>query len=640
MIKPIVRSNIRFKLVISLLSVVFLTGALTIIIGLNVINKNVVRAAYESVRTSLAAVDELYREDIARRSRTIQYLAATSEVVRATAAGDRPALHDALGRIERDFGFDIVNVVDARGIVLVRANNPDAFGDSMAHYRTIQEVLRTQSPVAGTGVLDYSSIRNEGPDLAERTVIRVVPTPRARPRSSPLEDHAMVIKIAAPIKDGSRMIGILYAAVLLNNNTAFIDRFKRLAFKEEKLRGKDVGTTTIFLGDIRVATNVVDRTGRRAIGTQVSEEVYKRVFEEGKVWVDNAFVVDSWYISGYAPVFDFDHKTLGILYVGILKQKYDLLVRGTALSFFLVIIVTTIVALLLAGYLINVYTKPVKRIMAASRDLAQGVYHRIPVDPHDDDDARNLGQAFNGMVEAIEERDRELKDQAARTILRSEKLASIGRLASGIAHEINNPLTGVLTYSSLLLEDMKGTRYEEDLKVIRDETMRCRGIVRGLLDFARDTKPERVLSDLNQIVEDALRILEKHVSFQNIEIVKALDRPLPRVSVDPQEIRSVINNLAVNAADAMPNGGRLTITTSAEPQFGMVVIKVADTGVGISEANMRKIFEPFFTTKGKGQGTGLGLAMCYGVVQRHGGLISVESKVGEGTIFTIKLPLR
>ena len=640
MIKSILRSNIRFKLVVSLLSIVFLTGTLTIIIGLNIINKNVIREAYDSVRRSLAAVDELYKEDVLRRSRTVQYLAKTSEIVRATAAADRPTLHAALGRIRRDFGFDIVNVVDPQGTVLVRANNPDAFGDSMAHYRTIQEALRTQAPVAGTGVLDYSSIRNEGPELAERTLIPVVPTPHARARSSPLEDQAMVIKIAAPIMSGTRMTGVLYAAVLLNNNTEFIDRFKRLVFKEEKLRGKDVGTTTIFLGDVRVATNVVDAAGRRAIGTQVSEEVYQRVFEEGQVWVDNAFVVDSWYISGYSPVFDLDHKALGILYVGILKQKYDLVVRGTALSFFFVIVVTTIIALILAGYLINVYTKPVKRIIAASKELAQGIYHRIEVDPHDDDDARDLAQAFNGMVEAIEERDRELKEQAARTILRSEKLASIGRLASGIAHEINNPLTGVLTYSSLLLEDMKGTKYEEDLKVIRDETMRCRGIVRGLLDFARENKPERVLSDLNAIIEDSLRILEKHVSFQNIEIVKALDRPLPRVSVDPQEIRTVINNLAVNAADAMPNGGRLTITTSAEPQFGMVVITVADTGAGISEENKRKIFEPFFTTKERGKGTGLGLAMTYGVIQRHGGLINVESQVGEGTKFTIKLPLR
>ncbi len=637
MIRPLLRPGIRFKLVVSLLSIVLLTGTLSTIVGINIINKNVIREAYENVRSSLAATNELYEEEIARRSRTVQYLAKTPEIVRAAAAGDRAALFGKLVQIEQEFAFDIVNVVDPEGTVLVRANAYEAYGDSMAHYRTIQEVFRTHLPAAGTGVLDAENIRREGPAIAGRTPIPVVPTPLARVRTSPLESRAMVIKIAAPILEGDRLRGILYAAVLLNNNSEFIDRFKRLVFKDEKVRGKDVGTTTLFLGDVRVATNVVDSSGRRAIGTQVSEQVYRRVFEEGKVWLDKAFVVNNWYMSGYSPLFDIDRKPLGILYVGILKQKYDLILRGTTLSFLLVIFVTTVLAIALAVYLINIYTRPLKRIIAASTEMALGFYHRIEADPHDDD-ARHLERAFNSMVDAIQERDRRLKEQAERTILKSEKLASIGRLASGIAHEINNPLTGVLTYSSLLLEDMKGTKYEEDLKVIRDETLRCRGIVRGILDFARDTKPEKAPADINAIIEDSLRILEKHVNFQNVAIVRALDRGLPRVSVDAGEIRSVINNLAVNAADAMPGGGTLTIATEREAGTGMVAIRVADTGVGISPENLAKIFEPFFTTKDRGKGTGLGLAMTYGVIQRHNGTIDVRSKVGEGTEFVIKLP--
>ena len=486
-------------------------------------------------------------------------------------------------------------------------------------------------------MLDAENIRLEGPAIAGRTLIPVVPTQLARVRSSALETRAMVIKIAAPILEGDRLTGILYAAVLLNNNSEFVDRFKRLVFKDEKVRGKDVGTTTLFLGDVRVATNVVDSSGRRAIGTQVSEQVYRRVFEEGKTWLDEAFVVDNWYMSGYSPLFDIDRKPLGILYVGILKQKYDLILRGTTLSFLLIILVTTILAVALAVYLINIYTKPLKRIIAASTEMALGFYHRIEADPHDED-SRNLQRSFNSMVDAIQERDLRLKQLAERTILKSEKLASIGRLASGIAHEINNPLTGVLTYSSLLLEDMKGTKYEEDLKVIRDETLRCRGIVRGILDFARDTKPEKAPADINAIIEDSLRILEKHVNFQDVAIVRALDPGLPPVSVDAGEIRSVINNLAVNAADAMPNGGTLTITTEREAGTGMVVVRVTDTGVGISPENLIKIFEPFFTTKDRGQGTGLGLAMTYGVIQRHNGTIDVRSQVGKGTEFIIKLP--
>jgi two-component system, NtrC family, sensor kinase len=637
MIRPVFRSNIRFKLVASLLSIVLLTGILSTLVGINIINKNVIREAYENVRSSLAAANELYEEEIVRRSRTIQYLANTEEIVRGAALGDRAGLYRKLVQIEREFSFDIVNVVDSEGKVLVRANTLDAYGDSMAHYRTIQEVFRTRAPAAGTGVLDAENIRLEGPSIAGRTPIPVVPTPLARVRTSRLESRAMVIKIAAPILEGGQLRGILYAAVLLNNNSEFIDRFKRLIFKDEKLHGKDVGTTTLFLGDVRIATNVVDSSGRRAIGTQISEQVYRRVFEEERVWLGEAFVVNNWYVSGYSPLFDIDNRPLGILYVGILKQKYDGILRGATLSFLLVIFVTIVLALALAIYLINIYTRPLKRIIAASTEIALGFYHKIEADPHDED-SRNLERAFNSMVDGIQERDRRLKEQAERSILKSEKLASIGRLASGIAHEINNPLTGVLTYSSLLLEDMKGTKYEEDLKTIRDETLRCRGIVRGILDFARDTKPEKAPADINGIIEDSLGILEKHVNFQNVAIVRSLDRRLPPVSVDAGEIRSVVNNLAVNAADAMPNGGTLTITTEWEEATRMVVVRMADTGIGIPPENLAKIFEPFFTTKDQGKGTGLGLAITYGVIQRHNGTIDVRSKVGEGTEFVIKLP--
>ncbi len=638
MIQSLLRSNIRFKLVISLLGIVFLAGILSILVGLNALNTNLVRDAYATVRTNLASASELYREETDNRSRIIQYLAQTPEIVRAAAAGDRAALFGELVQIQREFGFDIVDVVRTDGTMLVRANNFETFGDSMTGYRTIQEVLRTHGPIAGTGILQYEDIALEGGDLAVRTVIPVVPTSHARSRPSPVENRALVIKIAAPILDGDRFLGILYAAVLLNNNSDFVDRFKRLVFKDEKIDGKDAGTTTVFLGDVRVATNVVDAAGRRAVGTQVSEEVYRKVFEKGETWVGKAFVVDDWYISGYIPLYDFDQEILGLLYVGVLKKKFDVVVRNTTISYLLVIAVSTVLALLLSGYLIALYTKPVKRIIDASTEMALGFYHRIEVDPHDDEDARALGQAFNGMVDAIEERDRQLTELADRTILKSEKLASIGRMASGIAHEINNPLTGVLTYSSLLLEDMKGTPYEEDLRVIRDETLRCRAIVRGILDFARDSKPERVLSDLNAIIEESLRILEKHVTFQNIRIVKALGPNLPWVSVDAGEIRSVINNLAMNAADAMPDGGQLALTTSVEPESGRVVLSIADTGHGISEENLNKIFEPFFTTKDRGQGTGLGLPMVYGAIQRHGGEIDVKSRVGAGTEFIIKLP--
>ena len=223
-------------------------------------------------------------------------------------------------------------------------------------------------------------------------------------------------------------------------------------------------------------------------------------------------------------------------------------------------------------------------------------------------------------------------------LIQSEKLASMGRMASGIAHEINNPLTGVLTYSSLLLEDLGKSEYENDLKVIVDETIRCREIVKGLLDFARQTRLEKVRINMNKVIIDTMSILTKHLTFQNVKVELDLDVKIPETAIDINQIKSVTNNLAENAAQAMPCGGMLKIKSWYEPECKSIKISFSDSGSGISEENISKIFDPFFTTKPAGKGTGLGLAVIYGIIERHFGTIDVESTPGEGTTFTINLP--
>ncbi len=639
MIRAFLASSRRFKLVVSLLLIVFLMGTLSLIIGVNVIQRSIVREGTDSVRNALAATNELYQEEIARRSKVVEYLAKTVEIVRATADKDREFLFDKLAQIKAEFGFDIVNIVNPDGSILVRANNFDAWGDSVAHYRYIQWVMRNRKVAAGTGLLGPENIRQESKTLAARTIIPVVATPLAADRESKVEDRALVMKAAAPITEEGRMVGILYAALLLNNNEQFIDRSKRLVFKDEKIDGRDVGASTLFLGDMRVATTIADRTGKRAIGTLVSRDVYRKVYEEGQTWLSPAFVVDKWYLSGYSPLRDIDGRILGMSYVGILKDKFDAALRRTTILFLLVIAGTTLLAIGLSIWLVSLFTRPTKRIIAASADIARGNYHRLESDPSDDLEVRNISTAFNAMVAAIEERDRKLQERTEQTILRSEKLASLGRLASGIAHEINNPLTGVLTFSSLLLDDLRGTPQEDDVKVIRDETLRCRTIVRGILDFARESPPSKIEADLNAVLDETLLLLERNVHFNEIEFVRDYTRPLPRVSVDVSQMKQVFSNLAMNAADAMPNGGRLTISTRVDAPRNRVEIGIADTGAGIPEEHMARLFEPFFTTKDQGKGTGLGLAVVYGIVKAHEGTIDVKSRRGEGTEFTISLPL-
>jgi two-component system NtrC family sensor kinase len=225
-------------------------------------------------------------------------------------------------------------------------------------------------------------------------------------------------------------------------------------------------------------------------------------------------------------------------------------------------------------------------------------------------------------------------------LVSSEKMASLGKLAAGIAHEINNPLGGILIYSSLMMEDLpEEDSRRGDLVRIVQEAGRCKEIVKSLLEFARQTEPKMEPTDINRAINDGLFFLVNQALFHNIHIVKKLDAFLPFVQGNASQLKQVFMNIIVNAAEAMHGTGTLTITTAPAPDRKTIFVEFTDTGEGIPEENFSRIFDPFFTTKEVGKGTGLGLATSYGIIEDHGGKISVKSKVGEGTTFTIELPV-
>jgi two-component system NtrC family sensor kinase len=225
-------------------------------------------------------------------------------------------------------------------------------------------------------------------------------------------------------------------------------------------------------------------------------------------------------------------------------------------------------------------------------------------------------------------------------LVSSEKMASLGKLAAGIAHEINNPLGGILIYSSLMMEDLpEEDPRRGDLSRIVQEAGRCKEIVKSLLEFARQTEPKMEPTDINRAINDGLFFLVNQALFHNIQIVKNFDSFLPFVSGNASQLKQVFMNIIVNAAEAMHGSGTLTITTLPAPDQKTVFVEFTDTGEGIPEENLTRIFDPFFTTKEVGKGTGLGLATSYGIVEDHGGKIHVKSRVGVGTTFTIELPI-
>ena len=221
-------------------------------------------------------------------------------------------------------------------------------------------------------------------------------------------------------------------------------------------------------------------------------------------------------------------------------------------------------------------------------------------------------------------------------------MALIGQLAANIAHELNSPLQGIVTFSHLMLEDQQcdNPSHAISLNKIVEQADRCRSIARGLLDFSRQGKPNKTPSDINTLLGNCISLVENQALFHNIQITKKLQENLPLATVDTSQIERVFINMIMNASEAMQGNGQLSLATHFNPTKEIIEIVFSDTGAGISEENLKKIFVPFFTTKDIGYGTGLGLAICYGIVQNHNGTISVHSEIGKGTTFVVSLPLR
>jgi signal transduction histidine kinase len=222
--------------------------------------------------------------------------------------------------------------------------------------------------------------------------------------------------------------------------------------------------------------------------------------------------------------------------------------------------------------------------------------------------------------------------------MRQDKMASIGRLAAGVAHEINNPLTTILTSAMLVQEDTApdDPNYTE-MQTIANEALRCRKIVSSLLDFARQTKPAKKLGNVNDVIRECIVLTKKQAAFNDITVEQDLSEELPAIYMDKDQIEQALINLTLNAIEATEAGGKVSITSRFNSEDELVEITVSDTGKGISEADINRIFDPFFTTSESG--TGLGLAITHGIIEQHGGTIAVESEVGQGTSFTIRLPL-
>jgi len=346
---------------------------------------------------------------------------------------------------------------------------------------------------------------------------------------------------------------------------------------------------------------------------------------------------------------------LGLLDISISLE----MLRHKSHEYRLEFVMLTCWLLLMIGMLVTILTHylvdiPVQRLVRHSALVAEGdLESRVPVSSRDE--LGELSEAVNHMTESLGRADKELKgwadslenkvEERSREIMRmeeqlrrSEKLASLGTLSAGVAHEINNPLTGILLYASILNSDKRlDPALLPDVERVISETQRCASIVKDLLEFSRESLPEKEVIALDAILDDVVTLFHQQPDFSNIVIRKNYGSDLPQISVDPNQIRQVFMNLVINAGHAMPHGGELAISTYRSADGKYICAGFKDNGVGISEENLARIFDPFYTTKS--EGTGLGLSISYGIIENNGGKIEVKSRVGEGATFIVMLPV-
>ncbi len=346
---------------------------------------------------------------------------------------------------------------------------------------------------------------------------------------------------------------------------------------------------------------------------------------------------------------------LGLLDISVSLET----LRQKSREYRLVFVILTCMLLMLFGmlvifliyYLVDI---PVRALVRHSELVASGnLESRVPVTSGDE--LGELSEAVNDMTESLGRADKELKvwadslenkvEERSREIMRmeeqlrrSEKLASLGTLAAGVAHEINNPLTGILLYASIINSDKRlDQALLPDVERVITETQRCAGIVKNLLEFSRESSPEKEVITLRAILDEVVTFVSKLPDFKDIVIRKNYGADIRQILVDPRQIRQVFMNLVINAGHAMPQGGDFEISTYLSPDNKYVCASLKDNGCGIPEENLARIFDPFFTTRS--DGTGLGLSISYGIIQNNGGTIEVKSTIGEGTTFIVMLPV-
>ena len=658
-----IRNKLLAMVLLPLLGVLPLLGAVLLWWGADAVDRLLVT----KVRSDLAVAQGYFERVLAEVGASTSMVAESHALNRVlahrsgTAAAAPDAAPDAgalLRRLAAREKLDFISLRDAAGRLIAAEGGTADLAPTSGGDRTSVRVL---SP---------AEVSLFSPALRQRVPVPLVATRNAVPTERQVEDRAMVLLATRRVigADG-RLLGHLQAGVLLNRNLAFIDHINEIVYPEGSLPFSawgSRGTATLFLDDVRISTNVRlfgAVSDERAIGTRVSSTVRETVLGRGTPWLDRAFVVDDWYVSGYLPLADGEGQRVGMLYVGILERPFRLLKYGSLASIGVLFLAVMAVAAIVSLRWARTIFRPLEQMEATMQRVESGALDarvgavtsgdeigRLAVHLDHllgviDDNTARL-QRWNAELDAkVAERTQALQ-MAQQQLVRSEKLATVGQLTASIAHEVNNPLAviqGNLEMVRELLGPAGSAPVVTELRLADEQIERMRLIVTRLLQFARPGEFAGYVENVAPAaaLEDSL-VLVKHLLSRAGIAVRRDFAATRSAAINRQELQQVLVNLLVNAVQAQPEGGTLTLGTAdwrdAAGHDG-IEITVADGGPGLPAELLAALFQPFVTRKK--DGTGLGLWISRGLLERYGGEITaangaVGSSLG-GAVFTLRL---
>lgn len=640
--------SIRGKLTLAAVTPLVVILLLVALAASYLINAAIVDQTQQRVRNDLNAAHEVLNHEQQRVAEVVRFTAHGLSLVAALQSTDLPQLTAELEQIRRREQLDFLSLNDADG-------NPLLFDAQLSDATPLPFLLTAleTGQFTGTVLISEAELQRQNPQLAAQARVYSSAQPAV-----PLERRGMFLVGARRILDAQgRLLGCLSGGIMLNNNLPLVDRISNLVYGQEQFDGTDVGSATIFLDRLRIATTIRLKDGQRALGTRVSDEVAEAVLQQGIPWLARAHVVNDWYLTAYEPIFDEQARSIGALYVGMLEAPFNALKGRSYLLLLALLAFGCLFGAALSHLLAQRLSRPIMKLASSAEMIASGE-REVALPVAGQDEIGHLTEAFAGMTRALKQSDAELQRlnrqleekvvertaqleeksrQLIRTqekLLRSEKLAAIGSLAAGVAHEINNPAAIIRGNVEILQMGLAEEAPErEETREILKQVERVSRITQDLLSFSGQPElhPEHV--QLGPLLQEILGQIRHQQPLEQVELIQQYAE-LPAIPGDRERLRQVFTNIILNALQAMAGAGRLTVTTGLEQQLATVTI--SDSGPGIPAELQEKVFNPFFTTKR--QGTGLGLSVSYGIIQAHGGTLELDAEHAPGACFRISLP--